>query len=387
MGPLPAQFLERLPLLVIVLLTVPASPTRAQYESFEERTAVTLVEVPVTVIHRGEPVEGLTVDDFAVFDRGERQEVMSFDVLTVEREAAEAPAASGSAEAAGVLAARRNFLFLFDLAYADRRSLERALLELDRLFVGGLAPGDRIGIGFFSALRGYQWVVGLTERHEEARPALELMRAVIASDRRRAREVLELWQPPSAVAPAGAALDRDAVLAEAGVSGLNRSGGGWPTTSILRTLVRGLTRIAEQTAGLDGRKYLVHLSYGLPDRAVTGGASERARTLGLLQEIKKACRSAGWAIHSINLAGLGWGRDSLLMMANDTGGQLFTNSNDIGVLVREMEAATRVTYLLTFHPRSLEPDGGFHRIEVKVSGLPGGARVIHRPGYYAPTAE
>jgi VWFA-related protein len=362
------------------------SPTRGQYESFEEQTAVTLVEVPVTVIHRGQPVEGLTVDDFAVFDRGERQAIESFEVLEVDV-ARSAPGEPEAPEAAGTLAARRNFLFLFDLAYSDRRSLSGAASALDGLLAQGLAPGDRVGVGFFSALHGYQWLVGLTERHEEARHALEVMRAIIESDRDRARSLLGGWEPPAAVAPAGAAMDRDAILAEAGVSGGNRGAAGWPTTSILRALVRGLTRIADDTAGLDGRKYLVHLSYGLPDHVVTGRGSERARVLGLLQEIKHACRAAGWAIDSVNLAGLGFGRDSLLMMAKDTGGQLFTNSNDVGVLVREMEQTTRLTYLLTFQPTALEPDGAYHRIEVEVAGLPGGARVIHRPGYYAPSQE
>lgn len=362
------------------------STARAQYETFSGGASVTLVEVPVTVVHRGRPIEGLTVDDFTVFDRGERQTIESFDVLKVDvtRSAADT---SGPQEAAGVLAARRNFLFLFDLAYADRRSLERATSALDRLLTDGLAAGDRVGVGFFSGLHGYQWVVGLTERHDEARRALEVMRAVIESDRDRARALLDGWEPPPAVAPPGAALDRDAILAEAGVSGFNRGAAGWPTTSILRALVRGLTKIAGDTAGLDGRKYLVHLSYGLPDHMVTGRSSERARVLGLLQEIKHACRAAGWAIHSVNLAGLGFGRDSLLMMAKDTGGQLFTNSNDVGLLVREMEETTRITYLLTFQPAALEPDGTYHRIEVEVAGLPAGARVIHRPGYYAPVEK
>lgn len=373
-------------LVPVASLLALGSPAGAQYESFSGGTSVTLVEVPVTVTHKGRPVEGLTVDDFAVFDRGERQEIESFDVLDVDVTRSEA-AEPGSSDAVTALAARRNFLFLFDLAYADRRSLSGAASALDDLLAHGLAPGDRVGVGFFSGLHGYQWIVGLTERHAEARHALEVMRAVIESDRGRAETLLDGWEPPPAVAPAGAALDRKAVLAEAGVSGFNRSATGWPTTSILRFLVKGLTRIADDTAGLDGRKYLVHLSYGLPDQLVSGRGSERARVLGLLQEIKHACRAAGWAIHSVNLAGLGFGRDSLLMMAKDTGGQLFTNSNDVGVLVREMEETTRITYLLTFQPDALEADGSYHRLEVKVSGLPAGSRVSHRPGYYAPSGE
>ncbi|HUP43755.1 MAG TPA: VWA domain-containing protein [Thermoanaerobaculia bacterium] len=367
----------------VALVAALPSPTRAQHEGFAGQASVVLVEVPVTVVHQGRAVEGLTAERFTVFDRGERQEVESFEVLSVEH-ASRAGAAGDGAEVGGRLAARRNFLFLFDLAYADARSLAGATASVERLLAEGLAAGDRVGVGFFSAPRGFRWIVGLTDRREDAVRALAVARAMIESDPARVRELLSGWAVPPAVEPSWALPDRDAILAEAGLSGFNRGAAGWPTASVLRALVRGLTRIAGDTAGLDGRKYLVHLSYGLPDGEVSGGSPERARVLGLLQEVKRACRSAGWAIHSVNLAGLGWGRDSLLMMAVDTGGQLFTNSNDVGVLVREMEATTRVTYLLTFTPRALEHDGGFHRLEVEVAGLPRGARVVHRPGYYAP---
>jgi VWFA-related protein len=369
--------------LAVLLHLVLPSTSRAQYETFGEEASVVLVEVPVTVVHQGRAVEGLAAVDFAVFDRGERQEIDSFEVLRVDRSAG-AVAEAGPAEAGSRLAARRNFLFLFDLAFADARSLAGAADSVERLLADGLAPGDRVGIGFFSGARGFRWIVGLTERREDALRGLAVARAMIDSDPARVRELLDAWTAPPAVQPSWALPDRAAIAAEAGLSGLNRGAAGWPTASILRGLVRGLTRIAADTAGLDGRKYLVHLSYGLPDHMVSGASGERARVLGLLQEVKRACRSAGWAIHSVNLAGLGWGRDSLLMMAHDTGGQLFTNSNDVGLLVREMEAITRVTYLLTFAPRALEHDGGYHRLEVRVAGLPRGARVVHRPGYYAP---
>lgn len=370
------------PALVALLLALP-SPTRPQYETFAGETAVVLVEVPVTVVYQGRALGGLRAEDFAIFDRGERQEVDSFEVLSVDPSAG-AGIAGRPTEQGGTLAARRNFLFLFDLAYADARSLAGAAASVERLLAEGLAPADRVGVGFFSAPRGFRWIVGLTERREDAFQALAVARAMIESDPPRARELLDGWTAPSTVEPPWALPDREAIVAEAGLSGLNRGAAGWPTTSILRSLVQGLTRIAGDTAGLDGRKYLVHLSHGVPDWLVSGRSGERARVLGLLEEIKRACRSAGWAIHSVNLGGLGWGRDSLLMMAVDTGGQLFTNSNDVSVLVREMEAATRIAYLLTFAARDLEHDGGYHRLEVTVAGLPRGARVVHRPGYYAP---
>jgi VWFA-related protein len=290
-------------------------------------------------------------------------------------------------------ASRRNFLFFFDLAFADTRRLGNATEALEELLAENLSPADRVGVAFFSALHGFQWVVGLTDRHDDAATALRVIRAVIDSDRKRAEKLLAEWEPGGdrlGVHPPNARPDREAIVAEAGVSGFNRAGGSsggssWPVTSILRFLVRGLTDAVEETAALDGRKYLVQLSYGLPDHFVSGGSGERARVLSQLQKVKRACRSSGWAIHSVNLAGLGWGRDSLFMMAADTGGQLFTNSNDVMLLVEEMESATRVSYVLGFQPEDVEPDGKYHKLDVRLKGAPRGTRIIHRPGYYAPS--
>jgi len=369
-----------LAVLLAAALLLP-EPLSAQEETFEGGTAVTLVEVPVTVIHHGEPLDHLTADDFELYDRGERQEIRTFERIAIDPRAV--PERVRGVLTPSARAARRNFLFLFDLAYTDSRRLRGAAAALEELVAERLSPADRVGIAFFSGLHGFQWVIGLTDRRQDVATALRVVQAVIDSDRGRARELLAGWTPGDAALPADARPDHREILEEARVSGLNRSAADWPTTSILRFLVRGLTGMARSTAGLDGRKYLVHLSYGLPDRMVTGGSAERARVLGQLQEIKQACRTNGWAIQSVNLAGLGWGRDSLLMMAEDTGGQLFTNSNDLGELMEEVEASTRVSYVLGFQPDGVEPDGRFHKLDVRLRDAPRGARIVHRPGYYA----
>ncbi len=68
------------------------------------------------------------------------------------------------------------------------------------------------------------------------------------------------------------------------------------------------------------------------------------------------------------------------MVAQETGGRAFYNSNDIsGNIQRAMEDA-RVTYLLGFYADS-EPDDKYHNLEVKV--LRPGLRVRARRGYFA----
>jgi hypothetical protein len=77
------------------------------------------------------------------------------------------------------------------------------------------------------------------------------------------------------------------------------------------------------------------------------------------------------------------GEAGLLVMAKDTGGDFYRNFNDLGQAMTQMLDRTSVTYVLAFQP-DVKPDGAYHRIEVKLKNAPKGARVVHRPGFYAP---
>ncbi len=73
-------------------------------------------------------------------------------------------------------------------------------------------------------------------------------------------------------------------------------------------------------------------------------------------------------------------------MARDTGGELFENFNDLGVAMQKLLARTSVTYLLSYQPQDLDFDGKYRKLKVKLQGVDD-ARVVHRPGYFAPNAK
>ncbi|HYN20556.1 MAG TPA: hypothetical protein VE078_06325, partial [Thermoanaerobaculia bacterium] len=50
----------------------------------------------------------------------------------------------------------------------------------------------------------------------------------------------------------------------------------------------------------------------------------------------------------------------------------------------QMLKRTSVTYVLAFQPEDIRRDGSYHRLRVEVKNAAKGARVVHRPGYYAP---
>src|SRR5436305_3158195 len=77
------------------------------------------------------------------------------------------------------------------------------------------------------------------------------------------------------------------------------------------------------------------------------------------------------------------GQDSLFYMANETGGELFKDANNLRSQLDRVLNRTSVTYLLTFQRSDLKSDGAYHRLRVKAR-LPAGARLAYRSGYYAP---
>src|SRR5262245_61738017 len=108
--------------LLALLFCVSAAPgEEPSAGSFGEQVTVTVVQVPVQGVADGDPVRGLTEADFEVYDEGQRRELSSFEVVDLTQTVDEADAAGPRSEQA-----HRSLLVLFDLAFSDRRSLERA---------------------------------------------------------------------------------------------------------------------------------------------------------------------------------------------------------------------------------------------------------------------
>ncbi len=111
---------------------------------------------------------------------------------------------------------------------------------------------------------------------------------------------------------------------------------------------------------------------------------EATRGRSLMREIVESFRRESWSVESIDTGGVGFGRGSLAQLSVETGGRLYTNSKDLDLLVGQMAVSTEVSYLLTFQADDVAVDGAYHRLKVELVGGPRGAKLVHRPGYYAP---
>lgn len=421
---------------VLVALT---SPAAAQLQTFEGRTDVVVIEVPVQVLAGREPLRGLTADDFVVTEGRKKVPIVGFEVVDL------AISESGrywtqEDEEALPAAGRRHFLMLFDLSFSDPSSILRARDAAKELVVTGLHPADLAAVATWSSARGAELVLNFTGDRRQILAAIERLGVA---------DPLDTPSDPLKVVVSSVAADLDYMQStgDTGPSGLGISRG--QVVEMLLENLRDQSLLSARSAreqqqqqimsfsssmldvaglleGVDGSSHVVLLSEGFDSsvllgttvadeasrermeeiqRAVDSGETWRVDSderfgnsmalLGLTQTLE-AFRRAGAAIQAVDIGGLRaqgnegsalrdaqTRQDGLFILANDTGGELYRNYNELSEAMDDLLVRTSVTYLLAIQP-DVEPDGAYHRIDVKLKSGPKNARLVHRPGYTAP---
>ncbi len=394
-----------------------ASPPR-----FSGSTQVLSIEVPVQVTRDGEPVRGLQAGDFEVWEGRRKLPVTGFEALDL---AAVPPAGRPVAVPA---AGRRHFLFLFDLAFSSPKSVARARQAALRL-LAQLDPTDLAAVATYSALRGPQLVLGYTADRRQLDTALTSLGLPDLSHpvdplRLVLREILGAGSPNPAGRPGGRDPLADTVDPASGLPmedlnhGLEQSDRSALKTQV-ETFARALSDLARQISRVEGRKYLVFLSEGF-DAQLLQGTTDPARqeemreeilegqpwrvppeeryglaeTANAVERMLEELRRADCTLEAVDIGGVRAadppgaprvnGRESLLMMARGTGGDLYESFNDLGEAMRQMLQRTSVTYVLAVEPEKGGAEGEYHRLRVELKAPLRGVRLVHRPGYYPP---
>ncbi len=365
--------------------------------TFEDETSVLVVEVPVQVLVSGKPLRGLTRESFEVYDKGERQELVGFEVLDLSTEPASADEdprrAADRPKQMPPTALRRNFLLVFDFAYPS--SWDRAygagpittlhgMVDTEERVSGLLGesfhPTDRLAVGYMSPLRGFKLLQGWTSDRDQVLRAFEILRSAMKIDAKRVRELWPEWEPGRAVGLAAGGAESpwatvDDLVAEARTSSL-RGDPTLPHREVVEGFIDGLIAARRELGEPPGPRHVVYMSAGFP-----------IESLEDLQRLFREFRRTHWSIQAVSTAGLGWGADSMFLISYETGGQLYTNHNHVDVLLADMTETTAVTYLLSFQAKLGQPKGSFHKLRVKLADGPANARLIHRRGYYSPGSE
>jgi len=417
--------------LVTALVVFAAVPGVAQTDSssiaqeqFSGETTVTVVEIPVQVLDAdGNPVRGLTADDFAIYDEGQRREPSFFEAVDFQELSVGAGTASETSEPAQAdnvpLAARRHFLLFFDLDFTTPQAIREADQAAIRLVREGLEPSDLVGVTFFHGRSGASAVIGFTSDRQQVLDALEELGRVVgakdqggsrgAKDRagRIAGDRLGLtfsgWNVEAG--EIGRYVDKERSLADealdvAGQTGKRGSGtledmAAYSEQDVQQrrasrasTLVDALRATARQTRFIDGDKHLILFSEGFESSLYTQEGHS-----WLYKDIQRAIeelRKAGWTIHGID-AGDVWAdwrrrqkRESLQLMAESTGGEVYASAADPEQALGKLMERSSMTYVLGFQTGEIPMDGSFRSVKVELVDGPKGAVLHHRAGYFTP---
>jgi VWFA-related protein len=392
---------------------------------FDEATSVVVVEVPVTVLRGAEPVRGLSAQDFELYDGRKEQKITGFEVVDLAAPAKGAAAAAPAVAPPGAVpvAGRRHFLLFFDLTYSEPSAIVRARAAARKLVAERLDRSDLVAVATYSSADGPRLVVGFTPDRRQVEYAIDTLGLPKLGERH--PDPLGLIVAP--MTEAGGLEQKIVVKNEKDEAALDALKSAVQTESRadrevqarqVTSMTRSLADLAHRLASVQGRKYVVYLSQGFDSSLVLGSTdaqeaednhaaaasgelwkvdSEKrfgdTKTTSDLNRMLDEFRRADCTIESVDIGGLvaggdagvqhAGGKDSLFMMANQTGGELFHNTNDLGAALQSLVKRTSVTYLLSFQPEGLPADGKYHPLKVKLKN-DRGMKVVYRPGYYAP---
>jgi VWFA-related protein len=393
------------PATVDALLSEEGGEERELGHSFADETDSVVVEVPVEVLVDGQPLRGLSAEDFILFDNGTRQTLSAVDVIDLPSLRSE------TAELDMPVAARRHYLLLFDLSFNSPAGLARAQRSALDLVERRLHPTDLVAVATFGLQEGVRLVLGFSPDRSQVRLTL----ASLAQQ----REIR--WRPDPLQLYLGTRDDRARPTGDA--AALERQGE--PSLETFQHLldrqaevqsrrdVQILTQSMESLARLlraaRGHKQVLLFSEGFDSRLLAGegdqerrDATQRAIQTGHLAQVDsdavfgsrsvvdqltrlaEELRRSDCTVHGIDVGPVqDSGRDGLVTLARDTGGEFIASAANTEEAFGRLARRSTFTYLLAYRPDELAMDGSYRKIRVKLKDSVRNARVVHRPGYFA----
>jgi len=348
------------------------------------RTATRLIEVSVVVTDRiGQPVAGLTQADFSLTEDGKPQAISFFEV----RDDRTAPA-SGPASGRQIDRAPNSFsnvpppapgtatVILLDRLNAAFDSQWFARKHIDR-YLGSMRSGDRVAL---YVLDGAVRVL-----HDFSTEAVSLRRALDIYQARVSGHYDASMEPPPEMEGIASWLV-DPGLSSSEFFQQRRS---TDTFAALEELAAHLT-------GIGGRKSIVWLSEVFPIPTRFG----RQEMLEQMRRATRALSDAQVALYPVDARGvvgaISYSRgkpsfttfamvrgsiDTMEIVAEETGGRAFANSNALDRSIGRAVDDSRFMYVLGYYPASAALDGRFRKIKVDVARKK--LTVRHRAGYQA----
>jgi VWFA-related protein len=383
-----------------------------------------LVQVNVVVETKdGEPVEGLTKDDFSLYDEGKPQTISFFSVQSNQapsREIHPLPPGtfSNRLEQQADVPASVTVILLDGLNthFEDQGFARKQIIK----FLEQIQPKDHVAI----------YTLGSDVRvlHDFTTDSQTLVEALKDYAGYESHEVKASEPGPEPVAitvitpnaPNAAGMVPIEVGLEDYLRQTQQQSADWYSMDrTLRTL-DALKTIARRLSQFPGRKNLIWVSSSFPFTIGSGTANTEnvmrgERSFGPeIEQAEHLLNDANMAIYPVDARGLvgtfgvnpnlsagrslparqrwdnptiqGLGQltpthDVMQVIADETGGRAFYGSNDIMGSIRRALADSKLTYTLGYYPTDVKWDGRFREIKVKVRRS--GVKVLSRRGYFA----
>jgi VWFA-related protein len=362
-------------------LVVSASALIADQAPVERQTPPALFRRTVDVVHLDvsvldgdrRPIRGLTPADFAVLEDGKPQPIVAFEEVSVpppgdDRAGWVRDVASDVVT--NDLQARRVIVIVFDDAHipADPGTI-RTAKRIASDVVAALGPDDLAAVTFTWAGRKQD----------------------VTADRQRLLTSIESLTPhPNLTTPR--------------LGGIVARGPAGPPPCFYRGRYRSvagcaldtLTNAAEALATAPaGRKTIVYISNGVPFDFSADSDDSTAEFAGV-RDLLRSLQRANAAVYTLDPAGLNSPNttpyadatrraESLLVLAENTGGRAALNSNAPWGAVPQIFRENSAYYLIGFEPADPVADGRFRSVRVRVNRP--GAEARARSGYFAPAPE
>lgn len=393
-----AALLPLVPLLVAHAQQPQPQPDSGQPTfTLKVQTDIVLTNVVVRDKKTGAVLKGLKASDFTVLENGKPQRLASFDFQNVDEAAVlnETSTVSGKTSIADLinrnLAAspealrdHRLIVMFFDLSSMQPEDIDRAVTASQDYINKRMQPADLVAVASFSTS------LSMDQDFTADKPAL--LRAV---GRYNGTEGTGFANGATGSTDNTADNASSFTADDTEYNSLNTDRELFAIQSIARSLER-----------VDQRKSLLYFSGGLTRNGIENQASMRAAT-------NEAVR-ANMSIYAVDTRGLqalsplgdastgslrGTGaysgaamqsqldanfnsQEVLGTLASDTGGKLFSDSNDFAPAFQQIQRDTEAYYILGFRSSNTARDGSFRHLTIKLNRPD--VKLEYRPGYYAP---
>ena len=378
-------------LFAVFAVTLSGQTPPPQPPTFRADTHLVQVSVVVTD-NRQNLVPNLQVGDFRVFEDGKEQSISLFSVdarlspsTAIDVIPGGAATVSNQVPVSGGVT-----VILFDrlnTSWGDQAQARRNIIK----YLLQAPPTERIGFYVLDSSH-------VTIAHDFTTDTRSLLSALTRLQARESREVnITDGKAPTIPSSGGPGSAMDAQL-DAALARMDTMIKGEELKNRVDSTLNALEAIARHLAGIPGRKNLIWVSSAFPLSFDDGfGMRSSYREVSIAT---RAIADADVSIYPIDARGLMGSSavvarrpvyatlgnnmpavDSMQMLAERTGGLVYTTTNDLGRAIARAMNDTRFTYTLGYYPGNVTWDGHFRKISVKVRRE--GLDVRHRTGYLA----